>query len=126
LIRAALWPSWYVNSANVKFLQGVTPDLEKNTCFRWKTFGITINSAVLEYVPGARIAWDAHGFGVDGYHAWVIQPTEQGCHVLTEETQHGWLARLNNYFLPTRMATYHQIWLESLSARAGSGLPPAA
>ncbi len=123
LVRAVLWPDWYVNAANVRFLKGVTPDLELNTQFRWKTFGITISSTVLEYVPGERIAWDAHGLGFDGYHAWLLQPVEQGgCHVRTEETQNGWLARLNQMFLPHRMSKYHQIWLESLAARACSEL----
>lgn len=124
LVRATLWPSWYVNSANVSFLEGEGPDLKPNTHFRWKTFGITITSTVREYVPGERIAWDAHGFGFEGYHAWIVHPVEQGCYVLTEETQHGWVARLNGMFLPTRMSKYHQIWLESLAAKARSGLPP--
>ncbi len=124
LVRALLWPEWYVNSADVRFLEGTAPDLKLNTQFRWRTFGVTISSTVLEYVPGERIAWDAHGPGFDGYHAWLLQRAGRGCHVLTEETQHGWLARLNRLFLPHRMSKYHQIWLESLAARARSGLPP--
>lgn len=125
LVRAVLWPDWYVNSGNVEFLEGETPDLNMNTRFRWKTFGITIESTVLEYVPNERIAWDAHGLGFSGYHAWVIQPLKEGgCYVLTEETQHGWLTRLNNMFLPKRMFKYHQIWLESLAAKACGGMPP--
>lgn len=124
LVRAVLWPDWYVNSANVEFLEGTTPDLRLNTQFSWKTFDITITSTVREYVPGERIAWDAQGMGFDGYHAWVIKPLEQGCYVLTEETQHGVLAELNKLFLPDRMWKYHQIWLESLEQKANSGLPP--
>ena len=30
LIRAQLWPSWYVNSSDVKFLEGTPPDLTAN------------------------------------------------------------------------------------------------
>jgi hypothetical protein len=126
LIRAKRWPWWYKNSANVKFLQGRPPDLAPGTRFRWKTFGVTIESTVLEFVPGERIAWDAHSLGVDAYHAWVLQRTAQGCHVLTEETQRGWLARLGDLLMPRRMYKHHQLWLESLRNQAAKGLPPEA
>jgi hypothetical protein len=86
-----------------------------DTRFWWKTLGLPLESTVREFVPGQRIAWDAHGLGVDAYHAWVLSPrTGGGCHVLTEETQHGWLARLGNRFMPNRMHRYHQLWLEGL------------
>ena len=45
-------------------------------------------------------------------------------HVVTEETQNGWLARLHQLVAPNRMAAVHQVWLESLSAEAAGG-PPA-
>jgi len=121
LIRAPLWPTWYANSANVQFLQG---DLALATRFKWKTFGVTIESTVLEFVPVERIAWDAHAFGIEVYHAWLIQKTPIGCHVITEETQRGWLARLGKLLMPNRMWKYHQIWLERLSANATQGAPP--
>jgi uncharacterized protein YndB with AHSA1/START domain len=94
LIRAQLWPTWYPNSANIEFLFGQPPDLALGTKFRWKTFGITIESMVLEFVPDERISWDAHGTGLNAYHAWLIQKTVQGCHVITEENQGGVVAQL--------------------------------
>jgi uncharacterized protein YndB with AHSA1/START domain len=108
----------------VKIIEGLGPELRKKTRFRWKTFGVTITSRVLEYVPNERIAWDAHAFGIDAYHAWVLQPSAKGCHVLTEETQHGWLARLGKMLMPNRMSKFHQIWLEGLESKARSGFPP--
>ncbi|WP_020484194.1 SRPBCC domain-containing protein [Methylomonas sp. MK1] len=123
LVRAPLWPSWYVNSANLRILENAGTELKPGTRFRWKTFGVTITSTVLEYVPNERLAWDAKGIGVDAYHAWLLRPSAKGCDVLTEETQHGWLARLGQLFLPKRMSKYHQIWLESLQEKALSGLP---
>src|SRR5438874_4094308 len=95
LIRAALWPAWYENSAEVTFESGAPPDLGPATAFRWKTFGVRLASSVVEFVPGERIAWNARGFGVDAYHAWLLRTTPRGTHVLTEETQYGWLARLS-------------------------------
>jgi uncharacterized protein YndB with AHSA1/START domain len=124
LTHATLWPSWYGNSANVSFLDESGPQLQQGTRFRWKTFGVTVTSTVLEYVPGERLAWDAHGLGVDAFHAWVLQPSDRGCRVLTEETQHGWLARLGGLFVPGRMHKHHQLWLEGLENKARSGPPP--
>jgi len=126
LTCASLWPSWYVNSANVNILEGTEPYLEKGTRFRWKTFGITINSTVVEYVPNECIAWTAHTFGLDVYHVWVLRPSSRGCSVVTEETQHGWLARLANLLMPNRMSQFHQLWLEGLAKKATEGLPPTA
>lgn len=123
LIRAQLWPSWYPNSANVRFISGPQPDLDLGTKFRWRTFGVTIDSTVMEFVPPERIAWDAHAAGINGYHAFLIQRTGS-CHVVTEETQKGWLAQLNNVFRPNRMHQQHQIWLEALSRKAIGGMPP--
>ena len=124
LIRATLWPHWYSNSADVRFLAGSPPDLALGTRFRWKTFGVTIESTVLEFEPFERLAWDAHARGIDAYHAWLIRKTPDGCHVLTEETQHGLLARLGKLFMPNRMWRLHQVWLEALSSRAQLGSPP--
>ena len=118
LIRAKLWPAWYANSQDVRFLEGKEPDLAAGTRFRWRTFGVTIESEVLEFLPRERLAWDAHSFGIDAYHAWVLRETPQGCHVLTEEVQRGSLARLQKLLLPNRMSRWHQNWLESLRDEA--------
>ena len=56
LIRAQLWPTWYPNSANIHFLSGNPPDLALGSKFRWKTFGVTIESTVLEFKPYERLA----------------------------------------------------------------------
>ena len=48
--RAAL-AAWYENAANVTFLEGHPPDLGPGVRFRWKTFGVTLESKVLEFVP---------------------------------------------------------------------------
>jgi hypothetical protein len=119
MIRAELWPTWYPNSSNVVFLNTPGPDLALGTRFRWKTFGVTIESEVQEFIPYERLAWNAVGTGVDAYHAWLFEPGN----VLTEETQKGFLARLSSLAMPTRMHKYHQIWLEKLRDKATNGLP---
>lgn len=125
LIHAGIWPTWYSNSKNVRQPDGSEVRyLAQGTTFRWKTFGVAIESTVREFEPGRRIAWDAQGFGVDAYHAWVLTEHSGGCHVLTEESQYGWGARLLNFLMPQRMWKGHQLWLESLQQQALQGLPP--
>ena len=123
LVRAELWPTWYPNSRNINFIEKLPPDLQLGTKFGWNTFGVNLVSTVLEFIPERRLAWSANGFGISAYHAWLLQKTEAGCRVVTEETQYGWLARLNNRFRPNNMFSKHQNWLESLADKARGGPP---
>jgi uncharacterized protein YndB with AHSA1/START domain len=125
LLRAELWPRWYANAAEIHIISHAGPDLRDRSRFRWKKFGVKMTSKVREFEPCRRLAWDARGIGIDAYHGWVLTPREDGStHVLTEETQNGWLARLGKKLMPTRMSTMHQEWLEALGAQAKTG-PPA-
>lgn len=125
LTRAPLWPTWYANARHVRSADGgLMDDLAQGSEFRWETFGVAIKSRVLEFVPYERIAWDAKGFGVDAYHAWLLTPQGEGCHVLTEESQHGLGARLMNFIFPHRMYDGHDLWLRSLEIKCRSGRPP--
>jgi hypothetical protein len=90
LVRAAMGPSWYPNSRDVRLDGGSSVDLSLARSFTWRTFGVSIRSTVLEDAPPEHIAWNALGLGVDAYHAWLITPTLTGSHLLTEETQCGW------------------------------------
>jgi len=123
LIRAKLWPTWYPNSQNV-LLEGGALDLAPGVRFRWKTFGVNLNSRIEEFVPPERLAWSARSAGVGAYHAWLIEKKPSGCHVLTEESQNGMIARLSNALRPANMSRYHQLWLEQLMAKAKTGPPP--
>jgi hypothetical protein len=119
-----LWPTWYPNASNVVLAGGAT-ELALGVSFTWRTFGVAIRSTVVEFEAPERIAWNALGLGVDAYHAWVVAPTSGGSHVLTEETQYGWAARLGRVVFPNRMSKFHQIWLERLSEKARGGPPPS-
>jgi hypothetical protein len=79
---------------------------------------------VEEFVPYERLAWSAQFEGVDAYHAWLIEKKPEGCRVLTEENQKGWLARLNYLVRPSNVRYYHHVWLEALKAKAKEGYPP--
>ncbi len=117
LIGAARWPAFYANAREVA-IEGGGSDLFAGARFTWATFGVRLRSVVEEFTPMERIAWRAEAFGVQAWHAWLITPTDGGCHVLTEETQHGFLARANRLVFPRRMGEWHQRWLEGLQAVA--------
>ena len=97
--------------------------MRAGSTFRWKTFGVTLDSRVEEFVPFERLTWSARAMGIDAYHAWLIEATPAGCHVKTEETQNGWLATLNSALRPNHMRQKHQAWLEGLLSRARTGPP---
>jgi uncharacterized protein YndB with AHSA1/START domain len=122
LIRAAAWPAWYPNSADVR-IAGGGAELSPEAHFTWRTFGVAVSSTVREFLPPERIAWDGSGLFLDVYHAWLIEPRAEGCHVLTEEHQDGLAARAQAIFLPRRMHRMHQLWLERLKAQAEAGAP---
>lgn len=117
LIRAAEWAAFYANARNV-VIEGGGSDLFAGARFTWTTFGVRLISVVEEFAPMERIAWRAEAFGVRAWHAWLISPMDGGCHVLTEETQHGFLARANSLVFPRRMGDWHQRWLDGLQAVA--------
>lgn len=121
LIRAESWPAWYDNSADVVIQNGLGPDIFLGARFSWRTFGIGLESEVLEFSPPHRLGWTAKGLGVDAYHAWLIERRDQGCWVLTEETQRGWLAVLSDLFRPHRMNLEHRRWLHGLQVKALGG-----
>ena len=121
LVRADIWPTWYLNSKDVVVMGGGT--LKLGSSFSWKTFGASLQSKVEEFVPEERLAWSASGFGIEAYHAWLIQPEGNGCHVLTEEVQNGLVARLSSLLRPHNMKKYHQIWLDALKEKAEGGMP---
>ncbi|MEG3124263.1 SRPBCC family protein [Sphingomonas sp. GB1N7] len=116
LIHATRWPAIYANARDVR-VEGGGADLFADARFRWKTFGVALDTRVVEFEPETRIAWIAEAFGIRAYHAWLITPlADGGCTILTEETQHGWVARIGRRLFPRRMEHWHQRWLEALAA----------
>ncbi len=124
LIRAAWWPQWYGNCHDVRFVAGDGPDLGPDTHFTWKTFGLRVETVVKTFSPHEQLAWYGTGLlGAYGYHAWVIEPTADGCHVITEETQSGLIPSLGRLYLRRELLREHQNWLEGLAQMARQGLP---
>lgn len=115
LIRPLHWPNWYRNASNVRLINTTTEALAPGNRFQWKTFGMTMECTVEEFIPFERLAWSSASFGISVFHAWLFTPHAIGCHVVTEETQNGLIPRLANFFMPGRVHKFHQIWLEQLN-----------
>ena len=123
LIRAAKWPEWYSNSANVNFIRGNPPDLAPDTEFKWKTFGATVTSSVITFEPSHELGWDARGI-LRAYHGWTIEPdARDGCRVVTEECQNGLVPKIAWWYLRPMLERGHQGWVESLKRVAEGGEP---
>jgi uncharacterized protein YndB with AHSA1/START domain len=122
LVDAENWSSYFPAEDQVKILTG-EPELAVGTRYSRVTVGFLMNLIVTEYVPSRRLSWstvvDGDETGSSAYHGWVITPTEEGCHVLTEETQQGafFLEEIGRKH-PGALYRYHQDWVESLARAA--------
>jgi len=128
LSEASLWPTYYANSANVRFHDGKGPALALGVCFYFETFGFPVEAQVVEYQSPAgnqpgRLAW--HGWAGEGgtrldvHHAWLVENLPGGrVRVLTQETQKGQPARDLARTKPNPMINGHQDWLDGLIAAA--------
>jgi hypothetical protein len=121
-----VWPTYYANSANIRFYNDKGPELAEDTHFYFETFGFPVEAQCTEFVapkdgqPG-RVAW--HGWAgeegtderLDVHHAWLIEDLAQGrVRILTQETQKGKPAQALADSKPNPMINGHQDWLDGL------------
>jgi len=122
LVDAENWVSYFPYEDQVKIHSGAT-QLQLGTEYSRVTVGFPMSLTVTEHVPNQRLAWkttvDGDATGSSAYHGWVITPTAEGCHVLTEETQQGafFLEQLGHKH-PGALYRYHQEWVERLAQAA--------
>lgn len=124
------WPTYYRNSADIRFHDGKGPQLETGLRFFFSTFGFPVEAQVVEHVPPvaglpARLAW--HGWSgnvgaadrLDVHHAWLIEELSGGrVRILTQETQNGAPAVELARTVPNPMINGHQEWLDGMVAAA--------
>ena len=118
------WPTYYKNSADIRFYDNKGPELENEVRFYFSTFGFPVESQVTEYVPPsdgqpARVSW--HGWAGEGdtrldvLHAWLLEDLPGNrVRILTQETQNGKPARELATTRPNPMINGHQEWLDGL------------
>lgn len=122
LVDAENWARYFPAEDQVKIL-GDMPALQLGTRYTRVTVGFPMSLTVTECETGRRLAWattvDGDETGSTAYHGWVITPTSDGCHVLTEETQQGafFLEELGRKH-PGALYRYHQEWVEGLARAA--------
>ncbi|GAA3543439.1 hypothetical protein GCM10022222_28900 [Amycolatopsis ultiminotia] len=122
LVDAENWSGYFPPEDQVKIL-GDEKELTLGTTYRRVTVGFPMTLNVTEFEPFHRLAWktvvDGDETASSAYHGWVITPTDEGCHVLTEETQQGafFLEELGRK-RPGALYLYHQDWVERLAHAA--------
>ncbi|WP_029006244.1 polyketide cyclase [Azorhizobium doebereinerae] len=132
LVTPHLWPTYYANSANVRFHDDEGPELDEGDRFYFETFGFPVEAQCTEYIPPAngqpgRVAWHgwagAEGAGdrLDVHHAWLVEDLSGGrVRILTQESQNGKPAEELARAKPNPMINGHQDWLDGLVAAARS------
>lgn len=130
LSEPSRWPSYYANSANVRFEDAAGPQLCEGVRFYFETFGFPVHARCNEFVPPTdsqpgRVAW--HGWSgeegssarLDVHHAWLVEDLDGGrVRILTQETQKGKPAEALRNARPNPMINGHQDWLDGLVAAA--------
>lgn len=112
------WPSWYKYCSDVSLLRG-GPGLVAGSQFRFKTLGFYFEPEIETFEPFEMLVWSANGpAGTRGAHAWYIEPTAEGCQVVTEEAQHGLLLWIIGRRTRRTLLKSHEEWLQALKTLA--------
>jgi len=122
LVDVENWSSYFPPEDQVKILDGATA-LGLGTRWTRVTIGYPMHLVITEFVPGRRVSWattvDEDDTGSTAFHGWVITPTDEGCHILSEETQQGpWFVQKLAHDHPGGLFSYHQDWVEKLASAA--------
>ncbi len=95
-------------------LDGKGHALSKGANFYLKTKLATIKGTVVEFIPNKRLAWKGKVGTADMYHAWILQPSNKGCKIITEATRRNGLTWLNKYIMSNKIHSHHRKWLRSI------------
>jgi hypothetical protein len=112
------WPEWYVGATDIKLIDAKSGKLERDGAFTLHTMGMNFIARVREFVPPYRLATENRKLVIQGYHAWLIVPTESGCKLITDESFRGPLGLMQGTFIPNKLHRLHQIFLEELKKQA--------
>jgi hypothetical protein len=118
LIDALKWQSWYKGAKNVLFTSQTDTVLNGNSIFNWETMGLKFQSTIKQFEPNRLLAWESKKKSIQGYHVWLILPTDNGCKVITAESQNGWLTFFEKTFQGKRLQKLHDVWLAELKRKS--------
>ena len=118
LIDALKWQSWYKGAKNISFINQTDTVLNAGSVFKWETMGLKFQSTVKQFEPNRLLAWESIKKSIQGYHVWLIIPTEKGCKVITDESQNGWLTFFEKTFQGKKLKKLHDVWLTELKRKS--------
>jgi hypothetical protein len=116
------WESFYKGAKNVVLQDSTHKVLQPTSIINWETMGLKFTSPIKAFEPNKYLAWDSKKKNIQGYHAWVIVPTANGCRLVTAESQNGFLTFMQKVFQPKKLLKLHDTWLKVIKTRAeGNG-----
>lgn len=118
LIDALKWESWYAGAKNVSFIHSGDSLLNANSVFNWETMGLKFESEIQQFEPYRLLAWESKKKIIQGYHVWLIVPDGNGCKVITDESQNGWLTFFEKIFQGKKLHRLHDMWLAELKIKS--------
>jgi hypothetical protein len=118
LTDALKWESWYKGAKDVRFADSMETKIGPNTTIKWHTMGLLFDSEVKEYQPKRYLAWESKRKSIQGYHVWLLIPTSNGCKLITDEAQKGWLTFFEKIFQRNKLYRLHDTWLKELKILA--------
>jgi hypothetical protein len=119
LIKAKEWHTYYKGAQSpVELLDTTAMTLLNGLTFRFHTMGLKFQPVINEFVPYERLAWTSRIKSIQGYHAWVIVPTDNGVRLITAESQNGSLTFMQKVFQPNKLLKLHDEWLRLIKERA--------
>ncbi|MDW3193728.1 MAG: SRPBCC domain-containing protein [Cytophagales bacterium] len=111
LIQAESWSEWYEGMQNVEVLNDENGMIRSASQLKFHTMNRDFDAQVIEYIPNERLTWETNHPKLHAVHSWLIVQNENGCLLITDETQTGTLAKLQKVFLPNKLQKLHDIWL---------------
>jgi hypothetical protein len=119
LIQAEKWQDFYKKAKGLDVQNATDGKLFLSAIFTWYPAG-KFTSTIQKFEAPSEIAWSADD-GKEGmavYHAWKIIPTENGCKLITQESQNGPRTFWEKIFVPKMVKKHHQMWLEGIKTLA--------
>ncbi len=119
LINAKEWHTYYKGAQSpVEFLDSSATTQKNGLVFKFHTMGLKFQPVITEFLPYERLAWTSKIKSIQGYHAWVILPTTDGCRLITAESQNGFLTFMQKVFQPNKLLKLHDRWIQLIKERA--------
>lgn len=122
LVEAEKYPTYYEGAKNVIVHDGIEGRLVPNSSFNWLSVGWAVHSTVRTFEPNQQLSWSFRRKLFSGVHAWLLVPESEGSKtaLITQETQVGPMAHIQNVFAPRMLYGFHELWLAGIKAIAES------